>query len=81
VQPEYPLIAKNAHIQGVVELSAWISKEGTVERLTVVSGHPLLINAAVQAVRQWRYKPYRLSGEPFEVETEIFVTFSLFGKP
>ncbi len=77
VEPEYPRIAKAARVQGVVELSAWITKEGTIERLTVVSGHPLLAKAAVDAVKQWRYKPYLLNGVPIEVETTVNVIFSL----
>jgi protein TonB len=79
VQPVYPPIAKNARIQGQVVLQAVISKSGVVENLHAVSGHPMLIPAAVEAVKQWRYKPYFLNGEPVEVETTIQVNFTLGG--
>ncbi len=79
VQPIYPPIAKNARIQGSVVLQAIISKTGVVENLHAVSGHPMLIPAAVEAVKQWRYKPYYLNGEPVEVETTIQVNFTLGG--
>ncbi len=79
VQPIYPPIAKNARIQGQVILQAVISKTGVVENLHAVSGHPMLIPAAVEAVKQWRYKPYYLNGEPVEVETTIQVNFTLGG--
>ena len=79
VQPVYPPIAKNARIQGAVILQAVISKSGVVENLHAVSGHPMLIPAAVEAVKQWRYKPYYLNGEPVEVETTIQVNFTLGG--
>ena len=58
-------------------LRAVISREGTIENLQVVSGHPMLVRAAVDAVRQWRYRPYVLNGEPVEVETEVTVNFVL----
>jgi protein TonB len=77
VQPIYPPIAKEAHVQGPVELRAIISKTGTIENLIVVSGHPMLARAAIEAVRQWRYRPYLLNNEPIEVETEITVNFVL----
>jgi len=79
VQPIYPPLARQARIQGSVELRAIISKAGTIENLTVVSGHPLLIRSAIDAVRQWRYRPYLLNNEPVEVETEITVNFTLSG--
>ncbi len=79
VQPVYPPIAKNARIQGSVVLQAVISKTGVVENLRAVSGHPMLIPAAVEAVKQWRYKPYYLNGEPVEVETTVTVNFTLGG--
>jgi periplasmic protein TonB len=56
-----------------------ISRDGTIENLQVVSGHPMLVQAAVDAVRQWRYRPYVLNGEPVEVETEVKVNFILSG--
>lgn len=79
VQPTYPALARSARIQGVVLLQATISKAGTIENLHVLSGHPMLTAAAIDAVRQWRYKPYILNGAPVEVETQITVNFSLAG--
>jgi len=79
VQPVYPPIARQARIQGLVELRAIISKTGTIENLTVVSGHPMLVRSAIEAVRQWRYRPYLLNGEPIEVETAVTVNFVLSG--
>ena len=79
VQPNYPTVAKNARISGHVILQAVISKSGVVENLHAVSGHPMLIPAAMEAVKQWRYKPYYLNGEPVEVETTIDVNFTLGG--
>jgi periplasmic protein TonB len=79
VQPIYPPLARQAHIQGAVELRAIISKAGTIENLVVLRGHPMLVPAAIGAVRQWRYRPYLLNGEPVEVETEITVNFILGG--
>lgn len=77
VQPIYPPIAIQARIQGNVVLHAIISKEGGVSELQVLSGHPLLVSAAIEAVRQWRYSPTLLSGQPVEVETTITVSFVL----
>jgi protein TonB len=77
VLPVYPYAAKAAHIQGPVVLAAVISKAGVIDDLHVVSGHPLLVGAAVEAVRQWRYRPYILNSEPVEVETQITVNFTL----
>jgi periplasmic protein TonB len=74
VQPVYPQIAKTAHIQGTVILHAIIAKGGTVEELQYVSGPPLLMRAAMDAVKQWRYKPTLLNGEPVEVDTTIIFT-------
>jgi protein TonB len=79
VKPTYPQIAKNARIQGAVVLQAEISKSGNIENLKVISGHPMLVPAAVEAVKQWRYKPYFLNGEPVAVETTITVNFTLSG--
>jgi protein TonB len=79
VQPTYPALARQARIQGPVELQAIISKAGTIEHLVVVRGHPMLAAAALEAVRQWRYRPYLLNHEPIEVETEITVNFVLSG--
>src|SRR5256884_1944785 len=78
VQPEYPPLAIQTRTQGQVVLRAVISRGGTIENLQVVSGHPLLVRAALEAVRQWRYRPYVLNGEPVEVETQVTVNFVLF---
>lgn len=80
VLPTYPHLALVGRIEGTVLLQAVISKQGTIENLKAVSGHPMLIPAAIDAVRQWRYRPYLLNSEPVEVETQITVTFSLAGK-
>ena len=77
VQPQYPPLAKSARVQGTVEFTAVISKEGKIENLKLVRGHPLLVNAAKEAVLQWRYKPTMLNGEPVEVVTDIIVNFTL----
>ena len=79
VQPAYPQIARMAHVQGLVQLHAIISKDGTIENLVVESGQPMLVKAAIDAVQQWRYRPYLLNHEPVEVETEITVNFTLGG--
>ena len=79
VQPTYPSLARSARIQGAVVLQAVISKEGSIENLKVLVGHPMLVPAAIEAVRQWRYRPYILNNEPVEVETQITVNFSLGG--
>jgi protein TonB len=77
VQPLYPQIAVTTRTEGAVTLTAIISKSGEIESLHVVSGHPLLVRAAREAVSQWRYRPYVLNGEPVEVETQITVNFRL----
>ncbi len=79
VEPVYPHPAVIIHLQGVVKLHALIAKDGTVQSLNVISGHPLLAAAALDAVRQWRYRPYILNGDPVEVETFITVTFKRNG--
>lgn len=79
VQPNYPPLAKQARIQGQVVLHAVISKDGSIENLQLVSGHPMLAPAAIEAVKQWKYKPYLLNGEPVEVDTEVLVNFTLSG--
>jgi periplasmic protein TonB len=79
VQPEYPALARQARIQGAVVLQAIISREGTIENLQVLSGHPMLAPSALAAVGQWRYRPYFLNGEPVEVETQVTVNFVLGG--
>ena len=80
VNPQYPPLARQAHIQGVVVLLAVIGKDGTVQNLRVKSGSPLLAQAAVDAVKQWRYRPYLLNGEPVEVDTQININFTLAGR-
>jgi protein TonB len=75
--PDYPPLAKMARIQGTVRLEAIISKDGTIQELKLVSGHPLLVKAAEEAVQRWRYQPTLLNGEPVEVVTEIEVNFTL----
>jgi len=79
VEPQYPSLARTARIQGAVVLSAVISKAGTIDELRLVSGHPMLAHAAIEAVSQWRYRPYVLNGELIEVETQITVNFTLGG--
>ena len=79
VQPEYPALAKMARVQGAVVLHAVISKQGRIEGLEVISGPPALVQAAVDAVRQWRYRPYYLNDEPVEVDTQVTVNFVLAG--
>jgi TonB family protein len=78
VQPQYPDDAREAHIQGAVVLKALIDANGNVEDLTLVSGHPLLAPAALEAVKQWKYRPYSLNGQPVKVETQITVNFQLW---
>lgn len=76
-RPAYPPLARQARIQGTVVLHAIIDKEGKVAQLEVVSGHPLLVASAIEAVKQWRYKPTQLNGDPVEVDTTIQVTFTM----
>ena len=77
VEPTYPPLARQARIQGVVVLTAIIDKNGNIQNLRLVSGHPMLTPAAINAVKQWRYKPFLLNGQPVEVETTVTVTFEL----
>jgi protein TonB len=77
VEPQYPTLARSARVQGDVVLSAVIDTNGQITNLQLVSGHPMLVPAAIAAVKQWRYKPYLLNGQPVEVETTITVIFSL----
>jgi len=79
VNPNYPPLARQARIQGQVLLQAEISKDGSIQNLRLISGHPMLAPAAIEAVKQWRYKPYLLNGEPVEVETQVQVNFTLSG--
>lgn len=76
-RPEYPPLAKMARIQGSVRLEAIISRDGTIQDLKVLSGHPLLVKSALEAVQRWRYQPTLLNGEAVEVITEIDVNFTL----
>jgi periplasmic protein TonB len=75
--PEYPTLARMARAEGTVRLAAVIGRDGTIQDLRVLGGHPLLIKAAVEAVERWRYQPTLLDGKPVEVETEIEVRFKL----
>jgi len=79
IHPVYPAIARAAHVEGAVVVEAVISRMGTIESLHVVSGPPMLQNAALEAIRVARYQPYRLNGEPTEVQTTITVNFRLGG--
>jgi len=77
IEPTYPILARSARVQGDVVLSAIIDIHGQITNLQLVSGHPMLVPAALTAVKQWRYKPYLLNGQPVEVETTITVIFTL----
>jgi protein TonB len=79
IRPVYPAIAKAARVEGSVVVEAVISRTGTIESLHVVSGPQMLQNAALDAIREARYRPYRLSGEPTEVQTTITVIFHMGG--
>lgn len=76
-KPVYPPLAKQARIQGVVRFTAIISKDGTIQSLQLINGHPLLTPSAMEAVKQWVYQPTLLNGEPVEVVTQIDVNFTL----
>jgi bla regulator protein blaR1 len=80
-KPEYPPAAKATRVKGTVKFHAIIDKEGTVESLKLKGGPLLLVDAALNAVQKWRYRPYLVNGEPVEVETEIDVVFSLVPCP
>ncbi len=77
VQPIYPRLAQINRIQGTVQLNAIITSRGTLEELRVLSGPPMLAQAALEAVQQWKFRPYILNGKPIEVQTEVIVRFSL----
>jgi len=79
VVPDYPPLARQAHVKGSVVLDADISKDGAIEKLKLVIGHPLLVPAAIDAVKHWRYKPYVMNGQAVPVNTQITVNFSLTG--
>lgn len=77
VPPEYPAKARERYVEGTVSLKVQISKQGAVENVELISGHPLLAPAAIDAVKKWKYRPYLLNGEPVEVETQVQVNFTL----
>ena len=77
IEPEYPKLALAARVQGQVLLKAIVRKDGSIQELEVVRGHPMLSPAALKAVQQWRYRPFLLNGEPVEVETDITVIFQI----
>ena len=77
VAPKYPPEAGRARIEGMVVLLAVIGKDGTVKDVRVESGLPVLAEAAIEAVKQWRYRPYLLNGEPVEVDSQITINFTL----
>ena len=77
IEPKYPPLALGARIAGQVLLRAIIGKDGDIKELDLLSGHPMLAPAAIAAVRQWRYRPFLLNGEPIEVETTVTVTFQI----
>jgi len=77
IQPVYPQLAKQARVQGSVHFTAIIGKDGTIQNLQLIGGHPLLVQAAQDAVKQWLYKPTLLNGDPVEVVTQIDVNFTL----
>ena len=77
VQPVYPRNALTMHMEGAVELTATISKTGAITAVKVISGEQLLTKAAVDAVKQWKYKPYLLNGEPVEIQTQVTINFKL----
>jgi protein TonB len=77
VPPVYPPLARQTRIQGTVVLRALISRTGEIKDLAVISGHPMLVPAAMDAVKQWRYRPYSVKGQPVEVMTTINVNFTL----
>ena len=77
VQPDYPPEARAKHVEGRVVMKAEISESGDVQNISLISGDPLLAPAAMEAVKQWKYKPYLLNGQPVNVETQVTVVFQL----
>jgi len=77
VPPKYPEKAREMRVQGAVVLKVILSKKGKIKEITVVSGHPLLVPAAMDAVKQWKYKPYRVQGHAVEAWTDVVVNFTL----
>jgi periplasmic protein TonB len=78
--PAYPPLARQAHVQGMVVLDADLSEDGAIESLRVISGHPMLVPAAIDAVKHWRYKPYLVNASPVPVNSRIMVNFVLSTK-
>ena len=77
IPPIYPQDAKDQHVQGTVMLKMLVAHDGTVADLEVITGDPLLVYSAMDAVRQWKYKPFLLNGQSVEVETQVHVTYTL----
>ncbi len=77
VTPVYSTEARMQHISGTVRMHAIIAKDGSIKNLEVISGHPTLVDAALEAVRQWRYQPTMIEGQPVEIDTTIDVIFAL----
>jgi len=76
-QPVYPASALRMHVEGTVELLATVSKTGDISAVKILNGDPSLARAAVDAVKQWKYKPYLLNGEPVEIQTQVTMNFKL----
>jgi periplasmic protein TonB len=79
IEPVYPPVARQARVQGTVVLTAIIGKDGLIKDLSLVSGHPLLVPAAIDSVKQRKYRPYLLNGHPVEVQTQVQINFTLAG--
>ncbi len=79
VQPSYPDTARQTGLQGKVVLNVLVGREGNVENVTVISGHPFLLQSALDAVKMWKYRPYLLAGKPVEIETTVTLEFALPG--
>ena len=79
VEPVYPVIAKAARIQGTVRILVVIGKDGAIQDLHLMSGHPLLTQASLDAIKQWRYKPLLLDGQPIDAQTVVEVHYTLSG--
>ncbi len=77
MEPQYPPLARSARVQGTVEFSVTIGPDGHVESMQLIRGHPLLVNAAKEAVQQWTYRPTLLNGNPVSVTTDVLVPFVL----
>ena len=77
VQPDYPPMARQARVQGTVVMKAVSNQTGDVESVELLSGHPMLVQAALDAVKQWKYRPYLLNGNAVAVETQVTVNFTL----